>query len=80
MKNNIFKKEYIAILEGILDKKQGAIDAPIDRKEGSIIERCVSKNGQTAITHYDVIKELNNLSLVHFILETRKNTSDTCAF
>lgn len=80
MKTNSFKKEYVAILEGILDKKQGIINAPIARKEGSIIERCVRKTGQTAISHYEVIKELNNLSLVHFILETRKNTSNTCAF
>lgn len=39
-------------------------------KNGSIIERCVDENGQESITHYDVIKEINNLSVVHFILET----------
>ena len=45
-------------------------------KNGSIIERCIDKNGQESITHYDVLKELKDLSLVHFILETRKNTPD----
>jgi len=80
MKNNIFKKEYIAILEGILNKKEGTINAPISRKEGSIIERCISQDGQPAITHYNIVKELDNLSLVHFVLETRKNTSNTCTF
>ena len=39
-------------------------------KSGSIIERCVDEKGQKAITHYEVIKEKSNLSLVHFILET----------
>lgn len=70
MKTNDFKKEYIGVLNGILDKKSGIINAPIARKSGSIIERCIDKNGQEATTHYDVIKENNNLSVVHFILET----------
>ena len=65
-----FYKEYIAILEGILDQKEGTINAPISRKEGSIIERCIDENGTNAITHYSVIKEKNNLSLVKFVLET----------
>ena len=39
-------------------------------KSGSIIERCIDKNGQESVTHYDVIKEINNLSVVHFVLET----------
>lgn len=72
MKNNDFKKEYIAILDGILSKKFGTISVPIARKDNSIIERCVDfENGEIAITHYDLIKIINNsLSLVHFILET----------
>lgn len=39
-------------------------------KSGSIIERCIADSGQQSITHYDVIKEATNLSVVHFILET----------
>ena len=70
MKSRQFKKEYIAILDGILDKKSGTIDAPISRKDNSIIERIVSSTGDTAITHYSVIKEFKNISLVSFILET----------
>ena len=57
MQNKQFKKEYIAICEGIFDKKQDTINAPIARKADSIIERCVSPNGDVAITHYSVLKE-----------------------
>ena len=57
MKNKQFKKEYIAICEGVFDKKQDTINAPIARKADSIIERCVSPNGDFAITHYSVLKE-----------------------
>ena len=70
MQNNNFSKEYLAILEGILDEKQGTINAPIARKKDSIIERCVDESGDFSITHYKVIKEFYNLSLVNFKLET----------
>ena len=70
MKNNQFKKEYLAVCNGIFDKKSGTINLPIARKENSIIERCISENGQTAITHFEVLKEFNNYSLVKCSLET----------
>lgn len=70
MKDNCFKKEYIGILDGILEFPEGIINAPIARKRDSIIERCVDEAGQTSVTHYKLIKTFNNLSLVHFILET----------
>ena len=70
MKQNIFKKEYIAIVEGILGIKKGTISLPISRKEGSIIEREINLNGDNAITHYEVIAEKNNMSKVHILLET----------
>ena len=42
----------------------------LQEKNGSIIERCIDENGQESITHYDVLKEINDLSVVHFILGT----------
>ena len=70
MTNNTFKKEYLCITEGIFDKKSGKINLPIARKSGSIIERCIDKSGQNAITHYEVIKEFGNYSLVKCLLKT----------
>ena len=70
MKTNTFKKYYIAILEGILDCKQGTINAPISRKNNSIIEREISPTGDIAISHYKVLQENNNYSKVEFLLET----------
>lgn len=60
MQNKTFVKEYIAICEGAFEHKEGTINAPISRKEGSIIERCVSPSGDTAITHYKVLREFYN--------------------
>lgn len=74
MEKNQFKKEYVAICEGIFAKSSGTINAPIARKANSIIERCVSPDGDVAITHYNVIKHylINglNVSLVRILLET----------
>ena len=70
MKTKKLKKEYLAIVCGILENSSGTLNFPIARKEGSIIERCVNTNGDLAITHYDVLKTFNNLSLVHIVLET----------
>ena len=72
MKTKSFKKKYIAILEGIVEKNEGAIKTNITRKEGSVIERMVSDKGQTAISYYKVEKRLKNKSLtaVEYELET----------
>ena len=59
MNENIFQKEYLCIVGGILDKKSGIIDFPIARKPGSIIERCIDFNGQPSRTIYEVIKEFH---------------------
>ncbi len=62
----------MAVLDGLLDEPKGTISAPISRKDGSIIERCINENGAEAISHYEVIdvNYKNNLSLVKFVLET----------
>jgi len=70
MQSGMFYKEYLAILEGILKEKKGTIDAPIARKKDSIIERCIDKSGAKSITHYEILSNKNNLSLVRFVLET----------
>ena len=74
MKSYIFTKEYIAICKGIFKEKTGTINAPINRKPNSIIERCIDENGDTAITHYEVMQEKqigqNTYSVVKCKLKT----------
>ena len=71
MNHNLLHKEYIALLEGNIKNDEGIIDAPITRKKDSIIERCVSPDGDIAITTYKVIQRYNNYSLVKLKLITR---------
>ena len=72
MKAGLFEKEYIAFCEGKFEHEEGTINAPIGRKENSIIERCVRVDGDTAITEYKVLKynETNNYSIVKCNLKT----------
>ena len=72
MKSGMFYKEYIAICDGKLENKAGTIDAPIARKEGSIIERCVAENGDHAVTRYELLgyNKENDYSVVKCVLET----------
>lgn len=70
MNTSDFRKTYLAVVEGNFDKNYGTINAPIARKNNSIIEREINENGQNAITHYEILKNFDNYSLVKCILET----------
>lgn len=69
-KAGIIKRSYFAVIEGHLQEKNETINAPIGRKEGSIIERTVTTGGKHAITHYSVLTEYDNHTLIHVELET----------
>lgn len=58
------KKEYVALCHGKLNEKEGVIDKPIKRQEGSIMLREVNERGKYAITEYKVLEEYDNYSLV----------------
>nr|WP_309101295.1 RluA family pseudouridine synthase [Fredinandcohnia onubensis] len=64
------KRAYEAIVHGKLDVNSGTIDAPIGRKDDSIIERQVRQDGQRAVTHFRVIQELGEWTHVGLQLET----------
>lgn len=69
--NREFHREYLAIVRGTVAPTSGTIDAPIGRTGNSIIERMIDwENGETAVTHYHVVKESNGHSLVALKLET----------
>lgn len=73
VRNREIHREYIAIAEGIFEAKEGLVDAPIGRKDGSTIEREINfETGERAVTHYTVLKENKelNCSLIQLWLET----------
>ena len=70
----LLKKNILPLLKVIFLVRSGTINAPIARKENSIIERCIANNGQESITHYEVLEEKNleslPISIVKCTLET----------
>ena len=73
VRNREIHREYVAIADGIFLQKEGIVDAPIGRKEGSTIEREINlETGERAVTHYTVLKENKDLncSQIKLWLET----------
>lgn len=70
MKERRISREYIAVVQGIVRDDAGTVDAPIARKEASTIEREVRADGERAVTHYHVLKRLDNMTLVNYKLDT----------
>ncbi|CAM2845110.1 RluA family pseudouridine synthase [Hathewaya histolytica] len=70
MENNNIDKIYLAIVHGKLSEKSGKIDLPIGKPSFESIKREVMKEGQTSITHYEVLEEYKDASLVKLKLET----------
>lgn len=65
------QREYLAIVRGSLTPEQGSICAPLGRKPGSVIERTIDfEHGESAVTHYRLVKKQNGHSLVSIKLET----------
>ncbi len=62
------RKTYLAVTEGA-PPQSGTITAPIGRVPGSLIERCISPDGKTAITHYKVL-QYGRYALTELQLET----------
>lgn len=62
-------KTYLALATGEI-KKDGTIDMPIQRVDQRKILRTVGENGQSAVTHYEVIKSTPEATLLKIKLET----------
>ena len=66
-------RRYLALCKGEVTPLQGTVHAPIGRKDGSVVERCVDYvSGENATTHYHVIayRPDADVSLVYLQLET----------
>lgn len=72
MSENKVEKRYLAIVHGIMKEKQGTINLPIYKPEGIEmgIRRVIDERGQRSVTHYKVVEEFKESSLVECKLET----------
>ncbi len=63
-----FKRKYRAIVHGNFDVECGSVEAPICRKEGSVLARTVSSDGKWAKTNYRVLEKVGDCSLIELEL------------
>ena len=70
LKNKTNKREYIALVYGVIKENRGTIDAPLGRNPNERKKQAVVANGRHAITHFQVLKRYANFTLIKCILET----------
>ncbi len=65
------KKEYLALVHGLVEAEQGTIDLPIGLKEPGDLKRRVYPEGRPSITHYRVQERFDSgYTLLSLTLET----------
>lgn len=64
-----FRRKYECIVCGDI-AEDGTVDAPIKRADGSVINRIVALDGQTAVTHYHVLERYGDYTRLLMRLET----------
>ncbi|MBM7071242.1 RluA family pseudouridine synthase [Shewanella sp. 202IG2-18] len=68
--NKETQKEYIAEIEGHLMKESGTIDLSLGKDEKRVPLQKPKKDGRKAVTHYQVLEERNDNTLIKLLPET----------
>lgn len=70
LSEKINKREYLAIVHGNFEVENGIINAPIGRNPNNRKQMAVNPKGKDAVTHFTVLEQFKNYSLVKCVLET----------
>lgn len=70
IKEHSMKREYQALVHGIIKENLGTIEAPIGRSRTDRKKMAVTKDGKPAISRYRVLERFHNYSLVQVSLLT----------
>lgn len=68
--NRGMKKEYLALIQGHLEEKCGCVELPIGKRQDKLNEMEIAETGSFARTHYQVLEEYPESSLVKLWLDT----------
>jgi len=69
-KKRKIKKHYLAVINGVPDKKYATIDASISRNKSHRKKMSVNSKGRKSLTTYKVIKSNDSMSLIELELHT----------
>lgn len=70
LKKREIKREYHALVEGIIDHNRGKVIAPIGRHPKKRQQMHVIEGGKEAVTHFEVVKRFSDTTLIKCQLET----------
>lgn len=70
LKKHDIKREYIALVEGVIAHNKGKIDAPIGRHDKQRKNMTVTEKGRDSITYFEVLERYPDNTLIHCRLET----------
>ncbi|MDO5125777.1 MAG: RluA family pseudouridine synthase [Ruminococcus sp.] len=71
IKEHSFTREYQAVVCGRFKEPIGTVNAPVGRNKYDRKKMCVTEqNSRNAVTHYEVLDEFGQFSLMKFTLET----------
>ena len=69
-RHDLITRHYIAFVSGHLETERGIIEAPIGRKDGSIVEWTVRDDGKPAVTEYEALKRFDDFDVLRLRLRT----------
>ena len=70
LKEHSMKRVYIAIARGVFKEENGTINAPIGRNPKDRKKMGIVASGRHAVTHYRVLKQLDDAAILEVKLET----------
>ncbi|GAB6109295.1 RluA family pseudouridine synthase [Fusibacter bizertensis] len=70
LKEKTTLREYIAIVNGVINNDSGVVDAPIGRSTQDRKKMAIINTGRNAVTHYEVIERFKYHTFIKLKLET----------
>ncbi|MDP3131090.1 MAG: RluA family pseudouridine synthase [Bacillota bacterium] len=70
LKEKKTKREYVAIVDGVIKNNFGVIDAPIGRDIRDRKKMAITPNGKSAVTRFEVLERFPDATFVKCVLET----------
>ena len=70
IKSKTAKRQYLAVVNGNFEQKEGVVDAPIGRNPDKPEKMAVVEDGKPSVTMYKVLEEFKGYSFVELTLKT----------
>jgi len=70
IKTKTARRQYLAIVHGVMSKDEGTINAPIDRHLTQRHKMGIVEGGKHAVTHWKVLEKFEKFSFIEATLET----------